>query len=130
MRVWCGKAGEFRGEDHSSVAGLLRRGGEEASKRGPRVSGRSALGAAERGERAGLRGWLAGPAGRRTGRASWARALGVKRWRERGPRGQAGPKAGPRVSEGVGPRGLAGRPKRGKGRRSWVGPGCWVLGPG
>ena len=64
MRVWCGKAGEFRNEDHGSVAGLLRRGGEEASKQGPRVSGRSALGAAERGERAGLRGWLAGPAGR------------------------------------------------------------------
>ena len=54
MRVWCGKAGEFRGEDHGSVAGPLRRGGEEASKRGPQVSGRSALGAAERGERAGL----------------------------------------------------------------------------
>ena len=54
MRVWCGKAGELRGEDHGSVTGPLRRGGEEASKRGPRVSGRSALGAAERGERAGL----------------------------------------------------------------------------
>ena len=99
---------------------LARCGGEDgADKRAPLVSG-EAHGAAERGERAGLRGWLAGPASRRTGRASWARPLGEKRWRERGPR----------VSEGVGPRGQAGRPKRGKGRKSWVGPGCWVLGPG
>ena len=29
-----------------------------------------------------------------------------------------------------GPRIQAGRPRRGKGRGSWVGPGCWVLGPG
>ena len=32
--------------------------------------------------------------------------------------------------KGNGPRIQAGRPKRGKGRGSWVGPGCWVLGPG
>ena len=51
---------------------LARCGGEDgADKRAPLVSG-EARGAAERGERAGLRGWLAGPAGRRTERASWA----------------------------------------------------------
>ena len=49
-----------------------RRGeGDGADRRAPLVSG-EARGAAERGERAGLRGWLAGPAGRRTERASWA----------------------------------------------------------
>ena len=44
MRAWGGKADEIRGEDHGRVAGLLRRGGEGAAKRGPRVSGRSAHG--------------------------------------------------------------------------------------
>ena len=71
MRVWCGKAGGFRGEDHGSVAGPLRRGGEEASKRGPRVSGRSALGAAERGERAGLACGRRGCGTRRAGPRAW-----------------------------------------------------------
>ena len=108
---------------------LARCGGEDgADKRAPLVSG-EARGAAERGERAGLRGWLAGPAGRRTGRASWARVLGEKRWRERGPRGQAGPKAGPRVSEGGLGRGvrLVG-PSAGKGEGVGLGPVVGFLG--
>jgi len=52
-----------------------RRGeGDGADRRAPLVSG-EARGAAERGERAGLRGWLAGPAGRRT-----ERRAGLERW--------------------------------------------------
>ena len=65
--------------------GSRQRGGSVAPWRGrsfqagPTGQRRSALGAAERGGHAGLRGWLAGPAGRPTGRASWALARGRRK---------------------------------------------------
>jgi len=65
VSAWGGKAGKNCGEDHGSAAGLLRRGGEEASKRGPRVSGR------KKRARRGRNCWCAGPG--RQGREGDAR---------------------------------------------------------
>jgi hypothetical protein len=92
-------------------ARALRCGGEDgADKWAPLVSG-EARGAAERGERAGLRGWLAGPAGRQTGRASWARARGEREVRA----GRAVRRKGLR-------RGLLAREERNWARREGCGP--------
>ena len=64
----------FAGEGRGRYAASAVRG-EKNLPRGPGRSGG-----------AGERGWLAGSAGRRTGRPSGARARGEKHWRERGPR--------------------------------------------
>ena len=52
--------------------------------------------------------------------------------RSREPKGKEGVRWAARLGywrgSGSGRGERLGRPERGKGRRSWVGPGCWVLG--
>ena len=96
-RVWA-CVPEMEGRDlRRDGRGSLRRGGEEASKRGPRFSGRSALGAAERGERAGLACGRRGCGTRRAGPRAWAVRSWVKRELARAVlAGRAGWRVGPR----------------------------------
>ena len=120
VRAWGGKADEIRVEDHGRMAGLLRRGGEEASKRGPRVSGR------KKRARRGRNCWCAGP-GRQGGTRRWLAGLLARS--KRGVREERAQERGGAVAGPAGPR--AGEESRAREKGlGWVGLGLPVLGLG